>query len=196
MKVFVVHGSPRKEGNSSFLAECLVESLGSPDVERTRLFGLRYTGCSGCMSCRNKTEECVLRDGLTPVLAAVKAADVTVLAAPVYQEYLNGSMKCLLDRFFSYLAPDHFQRMAAGETDVPTRLKPGKTVAMVLAQGQPETFYPYLTETLTAVLREMGFSHVHIARCCRLNSAKDSRNRPDLPLMLADLAAEIRSRYA
>jgi multimeric flavodoxin WrbA len=195
MKVFVVHGSPRKEGNSSFLAKCLVESLGSLDVREERLFDLRYTGCYGCMNCRNKTEECVLRDGLTPVLAAVREADVTVLAAPIYQEYVNGSMKCLLDRFFSYLAPDHFRRLAAGETDVPTRLGQGKTVVMLLAQGQPESFYPHLTETLTAVLREAGFAHVHIARCCRLNSARDSRNRPDLPRMLADLAAEIRARY-
>jgi multimeric flavodoxin WrbA len=52
-------------------------------------------------------EECIIRDGLTPVLAAIKEADVTVLAAPVYQEYVNGDMKCLIDRFFSYLSADH-----------------------------------------------------------------------------------------
>jgi multimeric flavodoxin WrbA len=195
MKVLVVHGSPRKEGNSSFLAGKLAQSLGSPDLEEARLADLRYTDCSGCMACRRKTEECAMRDDLTPLLAAVREADVLVLAAPVYQEYVNGAMKCLLDRFFSYLAADHFQRLEAGETNVPTRLGPGKTAVMVLTQGQPETLYPHLTDSLAAVLRETGFAHVHIARCCRLNSAKDSRKREDLVAMLAGLAGEIRARY-
>jgi multimeric flavodoxin WrbA len=196
MKVLVVHGSPRKQGNSSFLAGKLAESLGSPDVREVRLADLQYKGCSGCMACRKKAEECVMRDGLSPVLADIKKADVTILAAPIYQEYLNGDMKCLIDRFFSFLAVDHFSRLAAGETDVPTRLGPGKTVVTLLAQGQPETLYPYLDDSLTAVMKEMGFAHIHIARCCRLNSAKDSREREDLFAMLDGMAEEIRSRHA
>ena len=137
-----------------------------------------------------------MRDDLTPILAAIKASDVTILAAPVYQDYLNGDMKCLLDRFFSFLAPDHFQRLAAGETDIPTRLGQGKTVVMVLAQGQPEPLYPYLKDSLTAVMREMGFAHVYIARGCLLNSSKDSHSREDLGEMLAAIGGEIRARYA
>lgn len=138
----------------------------------------------------------MMRDGLSPVLSAIKQADVTILAAPVYQEYVNGDMKCLMDRFFSYLAPDHFSRLAAGETDIPTRIGFGKTVITLLAQGQPETLYPYLNESLTAVMKEAGFAHVHIARCCRLNSAKDSRDREDLFEMLKGMSEQIRNRYA
>jgi multimeric flavodoxin WrbA len=195
VKVLVVHGSRRKQGNSSFLANALVENLGSPQLEAVHLADLDYTGCAGCMACRKKSDGCVLRDGLTPVLAAVREADVTVLAAPIYQEYVNGDMKCLLDRFFSYLAADHFQRLEAGETDVPTRLGPGKRVVLILAQGQPETSYPHLDGTLNAVLREAGFRHVHIVRCCRLNSARDSRKRDDLIASLAALAGEIRAAH-
>jgi hypothetical protein len=68
-------------------------------------------------------------------------------------------------------------------------------VVLVLAQGQPETLYPYLTDTLTAVMRETGFTYAHIARCCRLNSSRDSRSRDDLTQMLAAVAGEIRARY-
>jgi hypothetical protein len=66
---------------------------------------------------------------------------------------------------------------------------------LVLAQGQPETLYPYLTDTLTAVMLETGFRYAHIARCCRLNSSKDSRGRADLTEMLAAVAGEVRARY-
>ena len=196
MKVFIVHGSPRKQGNSSFLAGKLVEFIGSPDVQEVYLSGLHYKGCSGCMACRKNAAECVMRDGLSPVLSAIKQADVTVLASPVYQEYVNGDMKCLIDRFFSYLAPDHFSRLAAGETDIPTRIGSEKTVITLLAQGQSEALYPYLNESLTAVMKEAGFAQVHIARCCRLNSAKDSRDREDLFAMLKGIAEQIRDRYA
>ncbi|MDR2161048.1 MAG: flavodoxin family protein [Desulfovibrio sp.] len=193
MKVLVIHGSRRKQGNSSFLANKFVECLGSRNTDAVYLADLHYKGCSGCMTCRKKSEECVMQDELSPVLAAVKEADVTVLAAPIYQEYVNGDMKCLLDRFFSYLGTDHFQRLEAGETDLPTRLGQGKCAVMILSQGQPETLYPYLADSLNAVLRETGFTHVHIVRCCRLNSAKDSRSRPDLFDRLASLAKEIRA---
>ena len=195
MKVLAVHGSPRKQGNSSFLAEKFVENVHSDDVTRHYLSDLRYKGCSGCMACRKKAEDCVMRDDLTPILADIKASDVTVLAAPIYQEYINGDMKCLMDRFFSFLATDHFQRLAEGETDIPTRLNKGKTVVVILAQGQPETLYPYLNDSLTAVMREMGFTHIHIVRGCLLNSSKDSRTREDLWETLASLGSEIRARY-
>ena len=35
--------------------------------------------CQGCLACKKEAEACVLSDGLTPVLAAVRACDVLVL---------------------------------------------------------------------------------------------------------------------
>ena len=56
MKVIVVHGSPRKQGNSSFLAGKLLETLDCKDVSEVRLADLQYKGCSGCMACRKTSE--------------------------------------------------------------------------------------------------------------------------------------------
>lgn len=196
MNVLVIHGSPRKQGNSSFLAGKLAKSLGSADIRHIWLTDLQFKGCRGCMACRKTSEICVMRDDLAEVLAAIKTADVTVLAAPVYQEYVNGDMKCCIDRFFSFLATDHFRRREAGETDIPSRLGQDKTVAVLLAQGQPETSHAYLDATLRDIMLESGFSHVHIARCGLLNSAKDSRTREDLWERMAALGREINARHA
>jgi len=147
------------------------------------------------MACRKQSAICVMRDGLTDVLAAVKQADVTLLAAPVYQEHVNGDMKCCLDRFFSFLSTDHFRLRDAGQTDIPSRLGPNKTAIMLLTQGQPETALTHLDVTLGTIMRETGYSHVHIVRCGRLNSAKDSRERPDLLERLDALGREVRARY-
>ena len=196
MNVLVIHGSPRKEGNSSFLAGKLTESLKPAALSQVWLADLQYKGCRGCMACRKQAEICVMRDGLTDVLAAVKEADVTVLAAPVYQEHINGDMKCCIDRFFSLLATDFFQRRDAGLTRTPSRIGPNKTVILVLSQGQPETSHPHLNESLHTILTDTGYNHVHIVRCGRLNSSKDSRKRQDLWDILDAIGREVRERYA
>jgi len=79
------------------------------------------------MSCKTKTEVCILEDDLTPVLAAVKAADVLVLASPVYFGDISGQLKCFFDRMYSYIT-----------TDFTSRVPGGKTAVMVLVQGNPE----------------------------------------------------------
>jgi len=196
MNVFVIHGSPRKHGNSSFLAGKLTESLAPAALQEAWLADLQYKGCRGCMACRKHAETCVMRDGLTDVLAAVKEADVTVLAAPVYQEHLNGDMKCCIDRFFCFLAVDFFQRRDAGLTRTFSKLGPNKTVILVLTQGQPETSHPHLNESLHTILADTGYDPVHIVRCGRLNSSKDSRKRQDLWDILDALGREVRARYA
>jgi multimeric flavodoxin WrbA len=195
MQVAMIYGSPRKEGNSAFLAGKMEEAFRGAGIAKYRLSDLRYSGCMGCMACRKTSERCVARDDAAAVLEAIAAAEVTVLAAPVYQEYLNGQTKCLLDRFFSYLAPDHFRRLAAGEEFPPTRLARGKTVVLLLTQGQPENMYPYLEPHLTNVLRETGFSHVEIFRACRLNGAKDCLAREDLRERVQALAVSVSRRY-
>ena len=196
MNVLVIHGSPRKHGNSSFLAGKLAESLDPADLNQFWLADLQYKGCRGCMACRKQSEICVMRDGLTDVLAAVKEADVTILAAPVYQEHLNGDVKCCVDRFFSFLSSDHFRLREAGEEHIPSRIGPDKTAIMLLAQGQPETSHTYLDVTLHSIMDESGYRHVHIVRCGLLNSAKDSRERPDLWDRLDKLGHEVRVRYS
>lgn len=196
MNVFVIHGSPRKQGNSSFLAGKLMESLGPAAFNQVWLADLQYKGCRGCMACRRQSEICVVRDGLTDVLAVAKEADVTVLAGPVYQEHLNGDMKCCIDRFFSFLSADHFKRRAAGKGPGLSRIGPHKTVIMLLTQGQPETAHAYLDVTLGTIMNETGYSHIHITRCGGLNSAKDSRTRTDLWDRLDAIGREVRAHYA
>jgi multimeric flavodoxin WrbA len=195
MKVVHISGSPRKQGNSAILSEKLVSALDSRDISRYYLYELDFKGCQGCMACRKSSRHCVINDEATVILNDIAAAEVTVIAAPVYQHYLNGETKCLLDRFFSYLSDDHFQRQAAGEVNIPTRLAAGKTLALLLAQGRPASMYTHLEPDLYSMLKGYGFSHVHVMRGCLLNSAKDIMRREDLWAEAAALAETIKRRY-
>jgi multimeric flavodoxin WrbA len=195
MKIVHISGSPRRQGNSAVWSDKLVAALPGQDIRRYHLYELNFKGCRGCMACRKPVEGCVMNDGATPVLNDIAAAEVTVIAAPIYQHYINGDTKSLLDRFFAYLATDHFKRLAAGEVNIPTRLNPGKTLALLLTQGRPASMYQHLEADLAVTFRGFGFSHVHVLRGCLLNSGKDILTREDLWAQASALAEEIKQRY-
>ena len=129
MKLVCVHGSPRKAGNSSKIADHLCASIQAKGytVKSYFLNNLRYIGCQGCMGCKGISEICVLHDDLTEILSEVKSADVIVLASPIYFGDLSAQMKGFIDRTYSYLT-----------TDYKSRLQPGKKLVMILSQGDPD----------------------------------------------------------
>ena len=129
MKIVAVLGSPRPQGNSSTLARAFLKAAGERGAEITEylLNQMDFQGCQGCGSCKTKSQTCILEDDLTPVLQAVRDADLLVLASPVYFGDLSGQLKCFFDRTYSYFNPDFSSRMP-----------PGKTAVMVLTQANPD----------------------------------------------------------
>jgi multimeric flavodoxin WrbA len=173
----------------------LLEGLPETELRRYHLWDLQFKGCLGCMACRKKSDTCTARDDATPVLEDIARADVTILAAPIYMHAVNGEMKSLVDRFFSFMATDHFQRLAAGEMYFPTRLSRGKTIVLALAHGRPADFYHFLDAALRDIMLDKGFSEVEILRGGLLNSARDIHAREDLREKARELAAILRARY-
>ena len=111
MKVVILLGSPRPEGNSATLAKIFneaAEELGA-NVQIFGLNKLTYRGCQACETCKTKLDRCVLKDDLAQVLDAIRDTDVLVLATPVYFGDIPGQMKMFIDRCFSYLVPDFLE---------------------------------------------------------------------------------------
>ena len=105
MKIVAVLGSPRPQGNRASLARqflAAARELGA-EVQEYPLNQLDFQGCQGCRTCKTKSEACVLEDDLAEVLAAIKGADLLVLASPVYFGDIIGQMKCFFDRTYSFL---------------------------------------------------------------------------------------------
>ena len=129
MKIVAVLGSPRPQGNSSTLARAFLQAAGERGAEITEyhLNQMDFQGCQGCRGCKTKSQTCILEDDLTPVLQAVRDADLLVLASPVYFGDISGQLKCFFDRTYSYFNPDFSCRMP-----------PGKIAVMVLVQANPD----------------------------------------------------------
>lgn len=58
---------------------------------------MRIGYCRGCGVC-NRTHKCVQNDDMAAVLDKMVAADVIVMATPVYFYSMNGQLKTLIDR--------------------------------------------------------------------------------------------------
>lgn len=184
MKIVTLLGSPRTQGNSATIAGRFTEAAGKlgADTETYELNRLDYRGCQGCYACKKGLDQCGLRDDLTGVLAAVREADVVVLASPVYYGDVTAQLKGFIDRSFSYLKPDYLTNPQ------PSRLSPKKLV-MVLAQGHPdEAFFADIFPRYEAFLKWMGFTDARLIRVCGIGPGRDDAV-PDEVLRQAEEAA-------
>lgn len=121
-KVLILSASPRKGGNSDILCDRF--AAGSKEngntVEKIFLADRNIGFCRGCGAC-NRTRKCVQRDDMAEILDKMTAADVIVLATPVYFYSVNGQMKTLIDRtvprYTEISGKDFYFILTAADTD-------------------------------------------------------------------------------
>ncbi len=101
MKVLIINGSPRVDGNTTLAVKELsnVFSLEGIDVEVIQVGGKEIRGCIACLSCA-KTGKCVFNDVVNTVAEKFKEADGLIVASPVYYAQANSTLVSLLTRMF------------------------------------------------------------------------------------------------
>ncbi len=97
--VLILSSSPRKKGNSSALCDRFMEgaSEASHQVEKVVLAEKKINYCTGCYACK-KTGQCAQKDDMAQILDSMLAADVIVMATPVYFYTMCAQMKTVIDR--------------------------------------------------------------------------------------------------
>ena len=137
-KIVAINGSPRKGWNTDLLiseAAKGAESAGA-EVQYFDLYKLEnFTGCVSCFGCKRKAHEgeCVIKDGLKPVLDAIKEADAVIMGAPNYFGDLCAEFKLFYERLvFPYLTYN------AENPCCNTRKIP---VLLIMTSNAPENMY-------------------------------------------------------
>ena len=103
MKIVAVNAGPRKGWNTdTLISEAIkgAEAAGA-EVQRFDLFRLeKYTGCISCFGCKREKNKgrCICRDGLTPVLDAIREADGLIIGTPNYLSGPTASFRALYER--------------------------------------------------------------------------------------------------
>ena len=142
-KIVVVNAGPRKGWNTDTLiteAAKGAESTGAT-IERFDLYRLeRYTGCISCFGCKREKNKgrCVCRDGLTPVLDAIRASDGLIIGSPNYLSELTASFRALYERLIFQSLTYNLETPCCNGRPVP--------VLLVMTSNAPDTAYRSLLQ--------------------------------------------------
>lgn len=100
VRVLAFAGSPRRGGNSETLLDWVLAAMGKESdvsIEKIALTEANISPCKGCNACQ-KLNKCVQRDGMDIVHDKIIAADVIILAAPIFCMGIAAQAKMLIDR--------------------------------------------------------------------------------------------------
>ena len=114
MKVLIINGSPRLNGNTTIALDEMVKVFESEGIETevVRVGNKDVRGCIACGSCR-KNGKCVFNDVVNELAPKFKEADGLVVASPVYYASANATLIACLDRLFFSTGFDKTMKVGA-----------------------------------------------------------------------------------
>lgn len=101
MKVLIINGSPRANGNTA-VALCEMENVfkaSGVDTETVQIGSKNIRGCIACNRC-SVTGKCAVDDIVNELAEKFERADGLVVASPVYYASANATLVACLDRLF------------------------------------------------------------------------------------------------
>ena len=102
MKIVVLTGSPRKNGNSAFLADRFIDGAREAGHDVFR-FDCAFKKVGGCLACNHcgMDGSCVQKDDFDILRPHLIDADAVVFASPMYYFGLSSQLKRVIDRFYA-----------------------------------------------------------------------------------------------
>lgn len=153
MKVLLINGSPRKNGNTSIALSEVAKTLETCGIEtQTIHIGTKAVqGCTACQKCHT-LGRCVFKDELYETIhKSIQDIDGLIVGSPVYYAGPNGSLCAILDRVF-YSASELLE------------YKPAAAVAVCRRGGASATFdrlNKYFTISNMPVVPSQYWNSVH-----------------------------------
>jgi multimeric flavodoxin WrbA len=142
MKVLIIIGSYHRQGVNAALVESvrkgIFQKAPQAQIRTVNLLDLDVQFCSGTSSCGNpdgkQIGDCVINDGMGPVLQEMFACDRLVFATPIY--YLTQT--ALTQRFLERCLPLLYRSPMGPKPRNP--IKKGKNALILVTTGAP---YPF-----------------------------------------------------
>ena len=113
MKIFVLTGSPRENGNSNILADHFIKGAKEQGHEIVRFDAAQKNvhPCIACNSC-GMDGPCVFKDDFEFVREHIVPADLAVFATPMYYFGISAQLKAVIDRFYAINGQIHDPKKA------------------------------------------------------------------------------------
>lgn len=128
MKVLLINGSPRKDGNTAIALNEMIKVFEKEGIE-TEIMHIGHKDIRGCIACGKCRQlgKCVFDDIVAEAGEKLAQADGLVVGSPVYYASANGTVTSFMDRLFY-----------SNRSDL--RMKVGASVAVARRGGQTTTF--------------------------------------------------------
>ncbi|MEA4894915.1 MAG: flavodoxin family protein [Oscillospiraceae bacterium] len=150
MKILILNGSPRRDGNTAYAVGSIADAITKNtehDVEIVNIAELKVGGCTACDACRKNGGDCVMKDDTKAVIDKVYASDAVVFASPVYWMGISAQLKALLDKFYSKSGQFKAQNKKLG-------------VVAVGADGPENRQYGLIDEHFDCVCKYLGWEKI------------------------------------
>ena len=152
-KIVAVNAGPRKGWNTDTLINEAIKGATSAgaNVEKFDLFRLeKYTGCISCFGCKREKNKghCICRDGLTPVLDAIREADGLIIGSPKYLSELTASFRALYERLIFQNLTYNTENICCNQNVIP--------VLLLMTSNAPDDSYTSLIHNYQQTLNRFG----------------------------------------
>ncbi len=160
-KIIAVNAGPRMGWNTETLISEASKGAASAGaaVERFNLFKLeRFTGCISCFGCKREKNKghCVCRDGLTPVLDAIRESDGLIIGSPNYLGEMTASFRALYERLIFQNLTYNLETPCCNPRPLP--------VLLLMTSNAPDTVYLGLLKNYQQTLsRFVGPTEVFVS---------------------------------
>ncbi|MBE6037623.1 MAG: flavodoxin family protein [Anaerofustis stercorihominis] len=105
MKIAILNGSPRENGNTSALCKAFADGVKENGhfVQILNIGKMNIAGCKDCKYCKGENKGvCVQNDDMQKVYPLLAEADMVVFASPVYYWGFTGQMQSAITRFYPF----------------------------------------------------------------------------------------------
>jgi multimeric flavodoxin WrbA len=157
MKVLVLNGSPRKNGNTATLLRKITEEHRDVDLKYYDLVDLCVKDCIACFHCK-KHDACAVKDDMTQIYKDIKWADAVVYGSPIYMGAETALLKAVVDRTYALVA------YGDGPGKYVPRLPPGKKGLAIFTCGNPkgDDIFTYMKERYYSHFAFAGISQAQV----------------------------------
>ena len=182
MKVLILNGSPRANGNTSVAVREMenVFKASGVDAETIQIGSKNIRGCIACNRCATMGK-CAFDDAVNEIAEKFERADGLVVASPVYYASANATLVACLDRLFY---STHFDKT----------MKVGASVACARRGGCSATFdelNKYFTISGMPVASSQYWNSVHGA--AKGEAEHDEEGKQTMRTLAANMTFLIKS---
>jgi multimeric flavodoxin WrbA len=184
MKIIGFVASPRKEGNTAWIINKILEGAKEQGAETQSWYfsDLDIKPCRSCYGCK-QSDQCAINDDMQKIYDAIEHADALVLGSPVYMGQMSAQAKIFTDRLFAQYHPRFSPQFKEKNA--------GKKLILVFSQGNPDSslFQVYFDYTKN-MFQLLGFDvkGIHVVAGMRNGPAQE---RKDLPNVLKGVGSSL-----